>query len=444
VSLPDTLVGNTASVTVKVQNTGTAAGTISGIAAGNGPFTVTDLPLTPVTLNPNDIVTFTLNFSPTQTGKNTGNLRVGNDLFTLAGNGLGPKLDFSYGTAPATVVQSPGAVIFSPLQVGQTASLPFTVTNDGTTAGRVASIAVADTHGIFTLANLPALPVTLNPGDTFTFNIAFAPATTGFSTSTLQIDTQAFTLSGSGTPPPPLPAVQFTGASGTVDAFSQPAIGLSLASPYALAVSGTLTITVSSASFNVDPAIQFATGATTVSFTIPANSTAAVFPVGGNQIRLQSGTTAGTITITAALATPSGLDLTPTPAPAVTLTVASSAPKLLSVGLAGSTATSFAVTINGFSTTHSLTNLSFQFTTASGATANGSVSLDVSAAAAAWYESSQSQAFGGQFAVSVPFTLTQPSASSTTSLVSQIQSVAVTASNDQGTSNSLSTPVGGP
>ena len=243
-SLPDTAVGNISSVTIKVQNTGTAAGSISGVATTGTAFALTDLPITPVTLKPNDIVTFTLNFAPTQTGKNTGTLRVGNDLFSLAGNGLGAKLDFSYGTTVVTVVQSGGAVIFSPLQVGQTTSLPFKVTNDGTTVGQVSSIAVADTHGIFTLTNLPALPITLNPGASFTFNISFSPATTGFSTSTLQIDTQSITLSGSGTPPPSLPAVQFTGASGAVAAFSQPAIGLSLASPYALTVTGTLTISI--------------------------------------------------------------------------------------------------------------------------------------------------------------------------------------------------------
>jgi hypothetical protein len=441
VSLPDTTVGNTSSVTVKVQNAGTAVGTISAIAATNGPFTVTDLPITPATLQPNDILTFTLNFTPTQAGKNTGTLRVGNDLFSLAGNGLGSKLDFSYGAA-ASVVQSGGTVIFSPLQVGQTASVPFTVRNDGTTPAQVASIAVADTKGVFTLTNLPALPITLNPADTFTFNISFAPATNGISTSTLLIDTQTFNLSGSGGQPPPLPAVQFTGASGTVSPFTQPAIGLSLASPYTIPVSGTLTLAISSSNFNPDPTVQFGTGGVTVAFTIPANSTNAVFTGGNNQIRLQSGTTAATITITAALATASGLNLTPSPAPTVSLTVASAAPTLLTAGVTSEGATSFTLQIIGFATTHSLTKLNFQFTAKSGASVgSGSVSVDVSSASAIWYAGSQSQAFGGQFSISIPFLLTQTSTSTTITPVSEIQSVTITATNDQGTSNSLSAPV---
>src|SRR5581483_10572688 len=102
-----------------------------------------------------------------------------------------------------------------------------------------------------------------------TFAIDFAPATTGFSTSTLQVDDQSFTLSGSGTPPPSLPAVKFTGASGTVDPLTQPAIGLSMAGTYPLALNGTLTLSVNSSTFTPDPAIQFSSGGKTVTFTIP-------------------------------------------------------------------------------------------------------------------------------------------------------------------------------
>ncbi|HUI77971.1 MAG TPA: choice-of-anchor D domain-containing protein, partial [Bryobacteraceae bacterium] len=443
VSLPDTQVGTTTSVTVRVQNTGTAVGTIAAIATTNGPFTLANLPILPKTLNPNDIAMFTLSFTPTQTGKNTATLQIGNDLFTLTGNGLGPKLDFSYGSALPTVVQNGGAVIFSPVQVGQTATLPFTVTNDGTTPGQLASIAVTDTKGIFTVSNLPSLPITLKPGDTFTFNVSFTPALTGITTSILEIDTQTFNLSGSGTAPPALPAVQFTGASGAVNAFSQPAIGLSLASPYPLAVSGTLTISISS-QFNPDPTVQFGTGGKTVQFTIPANSTEAVFARGSNQALLQSGTTASMITISAALATASGLDLTPSPAPSVLLTVSSAAPTLLSVILTSESSTSFALQITGFSTTHSLTNLNFQFTTTGVNIPTGGVSVDVSAAASNWYASTTSQPFAGQFLISMPFILTQGSSSSTTSLVSEIQSATVTASNAQGASNTLSIPIAGP
>src|SRR5579864_7383016 len=234
-ALPDTNVGDTTSVTIKVTNTGTAVGTISSVGV-SGAFTISDTPVVAPTLNPNDLFTFTLSFTPVQAGKNTGKLRIGNDIIDLTGTGLGPSLVFSYGDT-ATPVKGGGSVIFSPLQVGSTAMLPFTVTNSGTTAAMVASVGVDDTRGVYRLESTPSLPVTLAPNDSFTFTIVFTPATTGFANAALRVDTQQFVLSGSGLPPPALPNLIFTGASGVVDPQSQPAVSLALAAPYPLALS---------------------------------------------------------------------------------------------------------------------------------------------------------------------------------------------------------------
>jgi hypothetical protein len=437
VALPDTNVGDTSSVTIQVRNTGTAAGTISSIGV-SGPFTISDTPAVVPTLQPNDLFTFTLGFTPVQTGKNTGKLRIGNDQFDLTGNGLGPNLVFSYG-ATATAVKGGGSVIFSPLQVGSEARQPFTVTNSGTTAATVASVGVDDTRGVYRLESLPSLPVTLAPNDSFTFTIVFAPITTGFVTSTLRIDAQQFALSGQGLPPPALPDLKFTGPSGVVDPGTQPAFSLALAAPYPLALSGVLTLSVTSSAFTPDPSVVFSTGGKTVTFSIPANSTQAVFPNGAKQIQLQTGTIAGTLTITLTIATSSGLDLTPPAPPALALTVPPVAPRLLSVDVTSLTPTAFSLRVVGYSTTRSLTKLSFQFTPTPDVTTPGTqFTVDISSAAALWYNASQSQAFGGQFAVTVPFTL-QSSATVITSPVSKIQSVAASASNDQGVSNSVTT-----
>jgi hypothetical protein len=434
-ALPDTKVGDTSTVTIRVQNTGTAVGTISSIGV-SGAFSVSDTPAVAPTLQPNDLFTFTLTFTPVQTGKNTGKLRVGNDLFDLAGNGLGPNLVFSYGDT-TTPVKGGGSVIFSPIQVGSSAPLPFTVTNSGTTAATVASVGVDDTRGVYRLDSLPALPVTLAPNDSFTFTILFAPVTTGFANTTLRIDAQQFALSGSGLPPPALPNIKFTGPSGVVDPRTQPAVGIALAAPYPLALSGVLTLSITSSAFTPDPAVQFSTGTRTVAFSIPANSTQSVFPNGAKEIQLQTGTIAGNLTITPTIATSSGLDLTPPAPPVLVLTVSPAAPRLLSVDVTSLTPTSFSLRLVGYSTTRSLTKLSFQFTPTSDVTTPGTqFSVDASTAAALWYNAGQSQAFGGQFAVTVPFTL-QSSATTITSPVSKIQSVAASASNDQGTSNSL-------
>jgi hypothetical protein len=178
-----------------------------------------------------------------------------------------------------------------------------------------------------------------------------------------------------------------------------------------------------------------------VAFNIPANSTQAVFPNGAKQVQLQTGTIAGTITITPTIATSSGLDLTPAAPPALVLTVPPAAPHLLSVDVNSLTATAFSLRVVGYSTTRSLTKLSLQFTPTSDVTTPASqFVVDVSSAAALWYNASQSQPFGGQFAVTIPFTL-QSSATMIASPTSKIQSVLVSASNDQGSSNSVTTVI---
>ena len=435
-TFPDTPVATPVSLFIKVRNIGSAPGAVSAVATSGGPFVVPDGPITAVTLNPNDLLTFSVIFTPVQAGKVTGKLRVGNDVFDLAGTGLGPKLTFTYGSG--TTVQAGGTVVFTPTQVGNTSQLSFTISNGGTATANIGSIAVADTKLIFRLVNVPPQPLTLNPGESATFNIIFAPAVTGFSTTSLQIDTQAFTLSGSGNPPPALPTFKFTGASGTVNPFQQPAVGLTLDAPYSLPLTGTFAITVNSAAFAPDAAVQFSTGGKTVNFTIPANTTQAVFPTGSNQVLLQTGTTASTITISPTFSTSAGLDITPPASPTTVLTVAASPPQLLRIQITNVTQVSFTVGVTGFSTTRSLSTLKFDFTPAGGGKI-APYTLDVAASAGLWYNSSASAPFGGQFSVAVPFSITNPS---TTELATRvIQSVSVTATNGQGTSNAVSLTV---
>lgn len=438
ITLPDSNLGITSSVTIQVQNTGAAAGTITSISVSGTGFAIADPPPLPITLNPNDTTSFTLNFQPAQAGAASGHLRVGNDQFTLAGNGLGPKLIYSYQSGTTVTVQPNGGVFFSPVQVGQTLRLPFTVSNQGTTAATVSSISVASTHGVFSLENLPPLPVTLNPGDSTGFTIDFSPAVTDLSTSTLQIDTATFTLSGSGTAPATLPNVQLTGASGTVDPSGQPGVGLSLAAPYPLALTGTLTMTINNGSLAPDAAAQFATGGRTVTFTIAANSVQAIFQNGSTQIPLQTGTTAGTITLTPTMSTQTGVNFVLPASAAVTLTIQAAPPQISGVVVSNVTASGFTLAIRGFSTTHVLTTLSFQFTAASDVkTPSAPVSVDIGGPAATWYSSSQSLNFGGQFAITMPFTVK----SSVTSPASKILGVTVTATNDKGGSASFQTTI---
>ena len=439
ISLPDTNVGSSSSVVIQVQNTGNSTGTINSPPSVTGPFQLSTLPpVFPQVLMPNGSFTFTLTFAPTQPGSQTGQLLIGSDLFTVNGNGLGPNIVFLYVSGGTTITLGPnGSVIFSPTQVSQTSQLTFMISNMGTTTANVSNIGIGEANSAFSLSAPPNLPTSLAPGQTVQFNINFKPTTVGPANGTLRVDATIIQLIGSGTPPPPLPAYTIQGPSGNVAAQSQPVVSLKLASPYPLALTGVLTLSTSG-NLVSDPAVQFSTGGQTVSFVIPANSTDANFANQGPQLHLQTGTVASTITLTPTFATQSGgVNVTPSSPTTLQFTVAPTAPVLISAAPASETANSFVLNLIGYSTTRTLTSVTLQFTAAAGKTLGTSqVTINIQPAATIWFQSTASQAFGGQFEVTLPFTI-QGTVPTGQTLLQTIASISATVSNDVGTSNQV-------
>ena len=437
-TLPDTKIGETSSVVVRVQNTGTANGTLNAPAIAGQGYSLSDLPLFPQVLKPNDSFTFSVNFTPLQPGTQKGNLVIGSDLISLVAQGLGPQLKFSYVSEAGTInLGSTGQVVFPPIIVTQSEQVTFIVTNSGTIPASVSNVGIGEAKSPFSVSGLPHLPTTLDPGASFQFAIVFAPTTTGFSNGTLRIDTTVIGLVGSGDPPPPLPAYTIQGPSGNATPQTQSAVRLKLAAPYPVALVGTLTLTTSG-NFVNDPAVQFSTGGRVVIFTIPANSVDANFAGQGPQVFLQTGTVASTIALTPVFLTQAGgVDVTPANAATLQFNVPSAAPTLLSVVPVGQTANGFVLNVTGFSTTRSLTTLTVQFTPAAGVNLQTStVTIDVRSAASTWFQTTTSQGFGGLFTIAVPFTLQgTPLAGQT--LLQTIASVSATVANEAGTSSSL-------
>jgi len=443
ISFADTAVGATSQLAIQVTNTGTADGQINSINLLGTGFALTDLPFLPIALSSGSSLIFTIQFAPTQPGKVNAKLRIGSDSFDVTGVGLGALLTYSYSSGDNTLPILPaGAAIFSPLQVGQSSSSSFTVLNKGTSSVTLSSIDIVlptqNSSSYFALSNLPQLPVNLAPGSQFSFTVAFSPVATGAATATLRIDTQTFSLSGSGTPPPPLPTYSFQGPTGPQQALAQPSIGLTLNTPYPMTITGALTISIDPGAFRTDPTVQFATGGLIVKFTIPANTTQALF--GNNnstQVRLQTGTIAGTINVTPNFQTPGGFDLTPQSPVMLTMPLLAAVPQLLDIQLSSSTSNTLTFVVTGLATTRSLDLLTFQFTPVPTYNlAATTFPLNVQPYSVLWYNSSASQAYGSLFTAAVSFTA-QTSASGA-SPINGIQSVAVTATNSQGSSNSVS------
>jgi hypothetical protein len=350
---------------------------------------------------------------------------------------------YSYvsGATTTTLGSNNTAVIFSPTAIGQTSQLNFIITNTGTTNANVSNIVIGETNSPFALSGPPNLPTSLGPGQTSQFNINFTQTTVGLVNGTLHIDTTTIPLIGSGTAPPTLPAYTIQGPSGNVAPQSQPTISLKLASPYPLALTGVLTLSTSGNLVN-DPAVQFLTGGQTVPFVIPANSTDANFANQGPLLHLQTGTVASTITLTPTFATQAGnVPVTPASPTTLQFAVAPAAPLLLTVVPVNESASSFALNLTGYSTTRTLTSVTLQFTAAAGMTlGNSQATINIQPAATLWFQSTASQAFGGQFTVTLPFTL-QGTPPTGKTLLETIASISAMVSNEVGTSNSVVTPL---
>ena len=427
-TVPTTTVGTTASVSVRVRNTGNGVGRLTNIAASGAGFAVTNLPFLPATVPAGQAVTFSVTFAPTLSGPAEGRLRIDDAVINLAGTGLGSTLVFGVrqGTT-VTPLPANGTVTFPNTTVGTRSSQSVVITNTGNTEARVASINL--TGDPFTLDRLPNLPASLGPGQAVEFVIQFLPTGVGAANGSVQIDLQRINVAGVGVLPPPLPAVTYSGASGTVEPGVQPAAGVTIAQAYPLDITGRLALSFTSDAFSDDPSIQFSTGGRTINFTIPAGSTTAVFR-DQTEVQFQTGTVAGTITLGATFTT-GAVDLTPIPAPVKTLTVPAAAPRLRGVQIGSRSATSFEVVVTGFSTLRSVTDLALQFTAAAGGNLQTtSLSVNVDVPFSTWYRGGGSVQFGSQFTAVIVIQVNGD--------INAVQSVTVTASNARGASAPVS------
>lgn len=443
VAMPATAVGEKSKMWIRVSNHSGLDLTVSRIAVSGDAYALSEMPFLALKLSPGQMTTFALTFAPLVAGRQAGRLQVGDDLFDLQGDAAGPILSYSYKNPAGTnTVQALGTVLFPEVMVGQSAPVEFTIRNTGTAPAPLVSISVVSAgKAVFTLVNPPTLPAALAPDTALTFRISFAPLTTGQSTASLRVNTDAFVLSGNATVAQPVPDYSIGGPV-SVNAFEQPAVSLTLASPYALDLTGSLTLSSESDSFVADPSVLFATGGKTANFTIAAGSTKAVFSNGATELKFQTGSVAGTLLVTPAFATKGGFDLTPESPKRLKAVLAGSAPKLLQAAVSSLASNGFTLQVAGYSTTRTLAKATVSFKLKAGYSANlTEFTQDISTSGFLWFASTSSAAYGGQFLATIPITLGAASAGSTISPVQGIESVTVTISNEKGVSSAITAPV---
>ncbi len=264
--------------------------------------------------------------------------------------------------------------------------------------------------------------------------ISGTPSAAGSYTFTAQVTdsnratfSQAFTLSIN---PSSLPQVNIAGVPESSAAGQQITFSVALTTPYQLDITGTIAISFApdAVASAVDPAIQFSTGGTTVSFTIPKGTTNAVFgSSNASQIGLQTGTVAGAITLDFTFEAGS-VQLTTFNR---TITIPRTAPTITAVTVV-TNANTFQVEVTGFSTPRELTEADLTFTQAAGASLQTtSAIIDLTAVGKQWFQSAGSAQFGSQYILVLPFTASQGS-------ISAVASVTVTLKDSEGSSSSAS------
>jgi hypothetical protein len=204
--------------------------------------------------------------------------------------------------------------------------------------------------------------------------------------------------------------------------------GLQLSQAHASDLSGTLTLSFAPSAADlpapyVNPGVCFttvsscaATPEISTTFTIPAGSTVLILP------SIQTGTVAGTITLTVTTAnsTPvTGGVLVPAAVPVI---------EADSLQITDLTSTGFVLELVADSTPRDLQSATFTFNAANGTQLTGptTFTIELGSLLSQWFSSSEGQSYGSLFSLTVPFSLSGST--------SAIGSVSVTLTNSVGTS----------
>jgi large repetitive protein len=420
----------TVTVTVSDSKNATASQTFT-ITIAAGPLTITTATL------PNGALGVAYSASLAATG-GTGGVTwsvsglPGGLTATSAGAISGTPTASGSFTVSVTATDSKGVTASKSYTV-TIAAVPLVITTTSLanpTAGAAYSASVAASGGVqpytFSASGLPA-----------GLSISAAGAITGTTTAAGTASVTVTVKDGAGTTAsqsytltvglPAAPPLTVTGLPATSAPATQSTVQIGLGAPYPVAVTVNLSLTFAADSGPDDPTVQFSTGGRTAQLTIPAGATAALSTVG-----VQTGTVAGTATITARLVA-GPQDITPTPVPARTVRI-NSVPPVATTVTAAATSTGFTVTVTGFATARRITQAIFTFTPAAGVNLQTTtVTINVDAVFSAWYASSAAAAFGSQFTYTQPFTLSGG--------VGSVASVSVTLVNADGSSTPVTATV---
>jgi hypothetical protein len=274
-------IGQTETEIVVLTNGGQTSVSVSAASLTGTGFSLSKLSL-PLVLAAGQSASLNVTFSPTATGWTGGK-------GTVTSNASNSKLQLELagsGTTSDSLVASPASVSFGQVAVGSSTTVPVVLSN---TRSWSVKITAWQMTGSGFSASGPALPFTLNGGQSVTLNLTFAPQTAGISGGSVFVTGSSLNVPLNGT--------------GTTSAAGQLTITPSLVNfgDVTVGTTGTQPITMSAANASVtvtsdaSSSSQFVLNGGSLPLTIPAGQSmsfnVAFTPTG-------SGTVSGSLSFT--------------------------------------------------------------------------------------------------------------------------------------------------
>lgn len=197
-------VAGTKTLSLTATNNGTTEIAVSSVTLSATQFSLNQ-PTVPIKIAAGQSASLSVAFAPTATGSITGSMSITSDAsngsitVSLQGAGLGA----------GQLSSSPTSLSFGSLPLGKNQSLPVTLTNVGNSSATI-SQATATGAG-YSVSGL-SLPLTLDVGQSTSFNVVFAPQASGTVNGNVAIVSDAVNsplnlpLTGTGLPPGSLSA----------------------------------------------------------------------------------------------------------------------------------------------------------------------------------------------------------------------------------------------
>jgi Abnormal spindle-like microcephaly-assoc'd, ASPM-SPD-2-Hydin len=241
ISAGSVVVGNTAILACSLTNRGTASLTISKAASSNSAYGLSSPPL-PLTLAAGKVAACAIRFAPKALARVSGTV-------TFTSNASNPTASIflrGWGTGGRLVASLP-AIAFGNLADGSSKTVIETLTNNGSAAVKISSANA--TGSAYTRSGITP-PLSLSPGASITFNVLFAPKTSGATTGSIAVvsnainPTLSIALTGTGTGTGSVAVAPPTASFGSVT------VGSSKTMTATLTASGTAVVVASATTTN--------------------------------------------------------------------------------------------------------------------------------------------------------------------------------------------------